>query len=67
MISWPLVLEVLAAGAILVIALFVRHAPAAKEEFIAVPYSAPIGPNERAELVRVNVPVMALAQWGLQV
>jgi hypothetical protein len=66
-ISWPLALEVLAAAAIIVIAIFARHAPAAKDEFIAVPYAAPIGEYERTEVVRVNVPVTALAQWGLPV
>jgi hypothetical protein len=66
-ISWPLALEVLAAAAILMIAIFARHAPIAKDEFIAVPYAAPIGEYERTEVVRVNVPVTALAQWGLPV
>ena len=60
-------LEVLAAAAIVAIAIFAPHKPAASEEFIAVPYSAPIGEYERMEVVRVNVPVTALAQWGLPV
>jgi hypothetical protein len=66
-ISWPLALEVLAAAAVLMIALYSRSAPAAADGFIAVPYSTPIGPYERADLVRVNVPVSALAQWGLSI
>jgi hypothetical protein len=67
-ISWPLALEVLAAAAILVIAIYSqRPAPVANDDFVAVPYSMPIGPNERAELVRVNVSVTALAQWGMPV
>jgi hypothetical protein len=66
-ISWPLALEVLAAAAIILIAVFARHAPAVSAEFIAVPYAAPIGEYERTEVVRVNVPVTALAQWGLPV
>jgi hypothetical protein len=66
-ISWPLALEVLAAAAILMIAIYARHAPPRNEEFIAVPYAAPIGEYERMEVVRVNVPVTALAQWGLPV
>lgn len=66
-ISWPLALEVLAAAAVLSIALYSRSAPAVADGFIAVPYSTPIGPYERADLVRVNVPVSALAQWGLSI
>jgi hypothetical protein len=66
-IAWPLVVEVLAAAAIVVIAIYSRPAASAPGEFVTVPYSAPIGPYERAELVRVNVPVVALAQWGLSV
>jgi hypothetical protein len=66
-IWWPLALEVLAAAAIIVMAIYSRSAPAANDEFIAVPYASPIGPYERADLVRVNVPVTALAQWGLPV
>ena len=66
-ISWPLALEVLAAAAIVAIAIFAPHKPAASEEFIAVPYSAPIGEYERMEVVRVNVPATALAQWGLPI
>ncbi len=65
-ISWPLVLEVLAAAAILLIGVYSRPT-SAMDAFIAVPYAMPIGPNERADLVRVNVPVSALAQWGLPV
>jgi hypothetical protein len=65
-ISWPLALEVLAAAALVLIAVYSRPT-AATDEFVTVPYSMPIGPYERAELVRVNVPVTALEQWGLQV
>jgi len=66
-ISWPLAAEILAAVAIIAIAIHSRPTSSAHDDFVAVPYSTPIGPNERAELVRVNVPVLALAQWGLQV
>jgi hypothetical protein len=65
-ISWPLVLEVLAAAALVAIGIYSRPA-AARDEFVAVPYSMPIGPYERAEVVRVSVPVVALEQWGLKV
>ena len=67
MISWPLALEVLAAAAIVAIAIYSRPAASTPDEFVTVPYSAPIGPYERAELVRVNVPVTALTQWGLSI
>jgi hypothetical protein len=66
-ISWPLALEVLAAAAILVIAIYSRPGSAVDDGFIAVPYAMPIGQYERADLVRVNVPISALAQWGLPV
>jgi hypothetical protein len=66
-IGWPLALEVLAAAALVAIAIFSRPPVAASSEFVAVPYAMPIGPNERADLVRVNVPVVALEQWGLKV
>jgi hypothetical protein len=66
-ISWPLALEVFAAAALIAIAIYSRPQRPPQDDFVTVPYSVPIGPNERAELVRVNVPVMALAQWGLQV
>ena len=65
-IGWPLALEVLAAAALVAIGIYSRPA-AAKDEFVAIPYAMPIGPNERADLVRVNVPVAALEQWGLKV
>jgi hypothetical protein len=68
LISWPLALEALAAAAIIAIAIYSRPQPAlVQADFVAVPYALPIEPNERAELVRVNVPVAALAQWGLPV
>jgi hypothetical protein len=66
-IPWPLALEVLAAAALVAIGVYSRPGVPAHEEFVAVPYSMPIGPNERAELVRVNVSVAALEQWGLRV
>jgi hypothetical protein len=68
LISWPLVFEFAAAVAILAIAIGTGRAPKAKEsEFVVVPFVEPIGPNERAQLVRVNVPVGALVKWGLPV
>jgi hypothetical protein len=66
-VAWPLAMEVLAAAAIIVIAIYSRPAKVASDDFIAVPYAAPIGEYERTEVVRVNVPVAALAQWGLPV
>jgi len=64
-ISWPLALEVFAAAAILVIAIYSRPGSTVDDGFIAVPYAMPIGQYERADLVRVNVPISALEQWGL--
>jgi hypothetical protein len=64
---WPLALEVLAAAALLLIAIFPRPQSSAAEGFIPVPYATPIGPHERAELVHVSVPATALAQWGLPI
>jgi hypothetical protein len=68
LISWPLVFEFAAAVAVLAIAIGTGRAPKAKEsDFVVVPFVEPIGPNERAQLVRVNVPVGALVKWGLPV
>jgi hypothetical protein len=66
-VSWPLALEVFAAAAIVVIAIYSQPARPANDGFIPVPYATPIGQYERADLVRVNVPISALAQWGLPV
>ena len=55
-----------------------RHLPAhrrhrsavpadAAAEFVGIPYSAPLDLHERAELVRVNMPIATLAAWGLSV
>ncbi len=66
-VAWPLALEVFAAAAILLIAIYSQPARPANDGFIPVPYATPIGQYERADLVRVNVPVSALAQWGLPV
>lgn len=48
----------------------VRNRPVpndAPEEFIGIPYAAPLDPRERAELVRVNVPLTALTAWGMSI
>lgn len=36
----------------------------APADFIPVPFSAPLGTNERAQLVRVSIPAATLAVWG---
>jgi hypothetical protein len=43
--------------------------PAVKSEqpFVAIPYVAPLDPYERAEVVRMELPVSALIAAGLQV
>jgi len=47
-----------------------RHQNAPKPatlEFIRIPYSAPLEPGERTEIVRVELPVSAFASTGLQI
>jgi hypothetical protein len=67
-ISWPLAFEAIAAAAIIAIAIGTSRAPEPVESgFVPVPFVEPIGPNERTQLVRVNIPVGALAKWGLSV
>ena len=39
--------------------------PETASGFVDIPYAAPLEPTERAELVHVNMPVAALAAWGL--
>jgi hypothetical protein len=36
----------------------------APADFIPVPFSAPLGTNERAQMVRVSIPAATLAVWG---
>ncbi len=36
-------------------------------EFIRIPFSAPLGPYERAEIIRTEIPVSALTAAGIQV
>jgi hypothetical protein len=68
LVPWPLVLEAIAAATIIAIALGGHSAPEpAPNDFVAVPFVEPIGPNERSELVRVNLPVTALVKWGVPV
>lgn len=38
-----------------------------EQPFVAIPYVAPLAPYERAEVVRMNLPVSALIAAGLQV
>ena len=45
----------------------VEPAQEAESQFIPIPYAAPLLPTERAEIVRVNLPVAALANMGMQV
>jgi hypothetical protein len=42
-------------------------APAATQEatFVSIPFTAPLAPNERADVVRMDVPVAALIAAGL--
>jgi len=41
--------------------------PAQEQPFVAIPYVAPLAPYERAEVVRMQLPVSALIAAGLQV
>ena len=67
-ISWPVVFGAIAAAVIIAIGLNLAPRPAPETaEFMAVPYSEPLSPYERREVVRVNVPVSALAAWGMRV
>jgi hypothetical protein len=36
----------------------------ASAEFFEVPFAAPLGPDERAQLLRVSMPVTTLTSWG---
>ena len=36
-------------------------------EFLRIPYSSPLDPHERAEIVRVEMPVSAFAAAGIQI
>jgi hypothetical protein len=66
--SWPLALEALAAAAVIAIAISGSRAPAPVDTgFIPVPFVEPIGPTETAQVVRVRMPVGALAKWGMPV
>jgi hypothetical protein len=67
-ISWPLALEALAAAAVIAIAVVGSRAPEPVETgFVSVPFVEPIGPTETARVVRVRMPVGALAKWGMPV
>jgi hypothetical protein len=41
--------------------------PAQEQPFVAIPYVAPLAPYERAEVVRMQLPVSALMAAGLRV
>jgi hypothetical protein len=43
----------------------VRPAPVSQEPFIAIPYTLPLEPYERADVMRMDVPVAALIAVGL--
>jgi hypothetical protein len=67
-ISWPLALEALAAAAVIAIAISGSRAPEPVDTgFVPVPFVEPIGPTETAQVVRVRMPVGALAKWGIPV
>jgi hypothetical protein len=38
--------------------------PEPEQPFVAIPYTAPLGPNERADIVRMDIPVSALIAAG---
>jgi hypothetical protein len=40
------------------------RAPEPEQPFVAIPYTAPLGPNERADIVRMDIPVSALIAAG---
>jgi hypothetical protein len=44
-----------------------RSPQPAAPEFIRIPYTVPLGTHERAEIVRVELPVAALTATGLQI
>lgn len=67
-ISWQLAFEAFAIAAVIAIMLYPAPEPLPPESsFIQVPFVDPVGPDERMQLVRVNIPVRALANWGLPV
>jgi hypothetical protein len=47
--------------------LLLRPEPPPEEPFLEIPYVAPLAPYERAEIVRMAVPVAELAADGLEV
>jgi hypothetical protein len=47
--------------------LLLRPVPPPEEPFLEIPYVAPLAPYERAEIVRMDVPVSELAAEGLEV
>ncbi len=44
-----------------------RHRPDADPPFLPIPYTQPLGPGERAEVVRMEMPVAALIAAGFAV
>src|SRR5262249_50868105 len=65
---WMPVSAVLASGG--AAALLLIHSPTPAPHpmpFLAVPYVAPLAPYERAEVVRMDVPVAALMAMGVEV
>jgi hypothetical protein len=68
-LSWPVALEALAAAAVIAIAIgsSLRAPKTVDTGFIPVPFVEPIGPTETAQVVRVRMPVGALAKWGMPV
>jgi hypothetical protein len=44
-----------------------RHKPDADPPFLPIPYTQPLGPGERAEVVRMEMPVAALIAAGFPV
>ncbi len=44
-----------------------RPTQTAAVEFIPIPYAAPLDAGERAQLLRVSMPVTTLTSWGFQI
>ena len=75
--SWMVLAGAVAAA--IAVALIVEHRPSqpvptesavaqeSEQPFVPIPYVTPLGPYERAEVVRMEVPVAALIAAGFQV
>lgn len=72
---WVIPLGAVAAAVVLVASITWRPAvvgppkvaPTQEQPFVAIPYVAPLAPYERAEVVRMQLPVSALLAAGLAV